>query len=345
MNTKLLSLHHLIKATILFGFAMYIVYLVKTDNILYYIAPRMVDYVKWSAVGFYAMAVYQVYQTIRTFWGSKAACDCDHDHTPSKSLLKNTLIYGLFCFPLMLGFVLPDTTMGSSLAAKKGMNLSSAISVKKDTASILAAPPESTPSPAAPGAAAPAPSTLEIAAAVPPPPVATAPSASGNAAGNSSGANSNAKPSTKSDEMFPSDKFTQHYAAYAKELYQGGIIPVKEDLFMETLTTVDLYLDKFVGKKMQLTGFVYRQEDMKKTQFVVGRFAIQCCSADASPYGVLVDYDRAEQFADDSWVTVTGTIQQTKFNDMDIMLLKVEKITKAEPAKAQYVYPNFDFGA
>jgi uncharacterized repeat protein (TIGR03943 family) len=302
----------------------------------------MVDYVKWSAVGFYAIAVYQVYQTIRTFWGSKAACECDHDHTPSKSLLKNTLIYGLFCFPLILGFALPDTTMGSSLAAKKGMNLSSANSVKKETSSILAAPPESTAAPTTQGAAAPAPSALGNAA-VPPAPAAGS-SASGN--GNiSSGTKSNAKPSTNLDEMFPSDKFTQHYAAYAKELYQGGVIPVKEDLFMETLTTVDLYLDKFVGKKMQLTGFVYRQEDMKNTQFVVGRFTIQCCSADAAPYGVLVEYDRAAQFADDSWVTVTGTIQQTKFNDMDIMLLKVEQITKAEPAKAQYVYPNFEFGA
>jgi putative membrane protein len=358
MHNRLLSLHHFIKAAILFGFAMYIVYLVKTDNILYYIAPRMVDYVKGSAVGFYAIAVYQVFQTIRTFWGSKAACDCDHDHTPSKSLLKNTLIYGLFCFPLLLGFILPDTIMGSSLAAKKGMNLSSANFVKRDSASSVVTPPEMPPvpitgattmAPTAPGKASntpasgnsPAPAASASSSAMP-----AAPSSSGNTAENAAVRGAAAvKPSTNLDEMFPSDKFTQHYASYAKELYQGGVIPVKEDLFMETLTTVDLYLDKFVGKKMQLTGFVYREDDMKKTQFVVGRFTIQCCSADASPYGVLVDYDHAEQFADDSWVTVTGTIQQTKFNDMDIMLLKVEKITKAEPAKAQYVYPNFDFGA
>lgn len=310
MSEKWLSLHHFIKASILFGFAVYIAYLVKTDNILYYIAPRMVDYVKWSAVGFYAIAVYQIYQALRALWGSAVAnCDCDHDHTPSSSVLKNTVIYGLFCFPLLLGFLLPDASMGSSLAAKKGMNLSSATSVKKDTTSA--------PAPAPAPAAVPAPAQSP---------------------------KSNTAAADKQDEMFPSDKFTKHYATYAKALYQESVIPVKEDLYMETLTTVDLYLDKFIGKKMQLTGFVYRQDDMKPSQFVVGRFAIQCCSADAAPYGVLVDYERAQQFPDDSWVTVTGTIQQTKFNDMDIMLLKVEKIAKAEPAKAQYVYPNFDFG-
>jgi uncharacterized repeat protein (TIGR03943 family) len=321
------SLHHFIKAAILFGFAMYIVYLVKTDNILYYIAPRMVDYVKWSAIAFYAIAVYQVYQAIRAFLGSAAACECDHDHTPSSSLLKNTVIYGLFFFPLLLGFLLPDTSMGSSLAAKKGMNLSSSSNVKKDAAA------------AAPSAPAPNPST---------PPAAAAPGSgtSGSIAAPGASTGSTA-PSTagSQDEMFPSDKFTEHYAKYAKELYKTGVIPVKEDLYIETLTTVDLYLDQFVGKKMELTGFVYRQEDMKDNQFVVGRFSIQCCSADAAPFGVLAEYDRAKNFADDSWVTVTGTIQKTKFNDMDIMVLKVEKVAKAEPAKAQYVYPNIDFGS
>jgi putative membrane protein len=315
MSLRMLSLHHMIKATILFGFAIYIVYLVKTDHILYYIAPRMVDYVKWSAVGLYAIAVYQVYQAIRSFWGSTATCDCDH--TPSSSLLKNTVIYGLFCFPLLLGFMLPDASLGSSVAAKKGMNLSSSNNVKKETAAVQSPPPA---------------------------PAATQAPSSSNASG--TGVSDSTTPSSgKQDEMFPSDKFTKHYAAYAKELYQSGVISVKEDMYMETLTTVDLYLDRFVGKKLELTGFVYRQEGMKDNEFVVGRFTVHCCSADASPYGVLVQYGRANQFADDSWVTVTGTIQQTKFNDMDIMLLKVEKITKAEPASAQYVYPNFNFGA
>ncbi|ULL18404.1 TIGR03943 family protein [Paenibacillus sp. H1-7] len=308
MSPRIISLHHFIKAAILFGFAMYIVSLVKTENILYYIAPRMVDYVKWSAVGFYAIAVYQVYQAFRSFWGSADACDCDHDHTPSRSIMKNTVLYGMFIIPLLLGFLLPDLSMGSSLAAKKGMNLSSSSSVKKDSG----------------------------AAAAPASPSSTPPAQSANA-GSTAAAGS-------SEELFPSDKFTEQYAKYAKQIYKSDLIKVKEELYMETLTTVDLYMDRFVGKKMELTGFVYRQEEMKDNQFVVGRFSIQCCSADAAPFGVLVEYERAKNFADDSWVTVTGTIQKTRFNDMDIMMLKVEKIAAAEPSKAQYVYPNFDFG-
>ncbi|OXM87667.1 TIGR03943 family putative permease subunit [Paenibacillus rigui] len=326
MSSRILSLHHFIKAAILFGFAVYIAYLVKTDYILYYIAPRMVDYVKWSAIALYAIAVYQAYLAFGSFWERSVTCDCDHDHTPSSSILKNTVFYGLFIFPLLLGFLLPDSTMGSSLAAKKGMNLSSASSVKKEAAGTPASPP----------AVPPAPST-------------------GNGGAASSAAPGSAKTtgpalpapaaSTEQGELFPSDKFTEHYAKYAKQLYQSDLIKVKEELYMETLSTVDLYLDRFVGKKLELTGFVYRQEEMQSNQFVVGRFSIQCCSADASPFGVLVEYDRAANFPSDSWVTVTGTIEKTRFNDMDIMKIKVDKIAKAEPAKAQYVYPNFDFGS
>ncbi|CAG7639078.1 hypothetical protein PAESOLCIP111_04007 [Paenibacillus solanacearum] len=312
MSSRTLTVHHALKSAILLGFAVYIAYLVKTDNILLYIAPRMIDYVKWSAIALYAIAAYQLYLTVRTFRGqTKPDCDCDHDHTPSRSVLKNTVIYGLFFLPLLLGVTVPDSSMGSSLAAKKGMNLSSAASVKKDIASGGG----SSGSPSAPqnGAAS---------------------AGSGSAgAGASDG------------ELFPSDKFTKHYAKYAKQLYESNVIPVKEELYMETLTTIDLYLDRFIGKKLQLTGFVYRQEEMKDNQFVVGRFTVQCCSADAAPFGVLVEYDRAKTLATDSWVTVTGTIQKGSFNDMEVLKLKVESVAKAEPAKSPYVYPNYEFGS
>lgn len=318
MNSRLLSFHHALKASILFGFAGYIAYLVHDDRILLYIAPRMVNYVKWSALALYAVAVYQAYQAVHTLRSANAPdCGCGHDHTPSRSVFKNTVVYGLFLLPLLLGFLLPDTSLGSSLAAKKGMNLSSASSVKKESEPSAAGSPS--PSEAA-SPANPSPGAF-------PPEETTTKKAAGSL-----------------DALFPSDKFTKHYSDFAKKLYKSDLISVQEELYIETLTSVDLYLDAFIGKKMQLTGFVYRQEEMKDNQFVIGRFSIQCCSADAAPFGVLAEYDRAKAFPADSWVTVTGTIEKTKFNDVEIMVLKVEKIAKAEPAKTPYVYPNTDFG-
>ncbi|MCZ8522768.1 MULTISPECIES: TIGR03943 family putative permease subunit [Paenibacillus] len=321
MNPRILSLHHVLKALILLGFAVYIAYLAKTDLILLYIAPRMVDYVKWSALVLYAVAAHQLLLAVRTFRsGTAADCGCGHDHAPSRSLFKNAVVYGLFCLPLGLGFLLPDASMGSSLAAKKGMNLSSASVVKESRSGSEGMGPLAS----AQGTQPPAPDGSRNASA-------PGDSPSGSAAA--------------AETLFPADKFTEHYAKQAKELYRQEVITVREDLFMETLTTLDLYLDQFVGKKLQLTGFVYRQDEMSPKQFVVGRFSIQCCSADAAPFGVLAEYDRAAALETDSWVTVTGTIGKTEFGGMEIMRLQIDQVAKAQPAKTPYVYPNAEFGS
>ncbi|MEK8129629.1 TIGR03943 family protein [Paenibacillus filicis] len=325
MSPRTLSFHHAIKALILFGFAGYIAYLVQSERILLYIAPRMTDYVKWSALGLYAVGAHQAYLAVSTLRKRhEPDCDCGHDHTPSRSVFKHTIVYGLFILPLLLGFALPDSTMGSSLAAKKGMNLSSASSVKKA-------------SPAADSGTGEAPTNGGGTGA-------TAPDSRTSQTGDAGKEAQQAGSAGPTDELFPSDRFTKQYADYAKKLYKQDTIQVSEEFFMETLTSVDLYLDRFVGKKLELTGFVYRQEEMNERQFVIGRFSIQCCSADAAPFGVLAEYDRAKTLENDGWVTVTGKIEKTKFNDAEIMVLKVEKVVRAEPAKTPYVYPNMNFG-
>lgn len=298
MSQRTLSLHQFIRGLILMGFALYIVYLFKTDSILYYIAPRMLIYVKASAVGFYLISVYQLYSAFRTLQGHKLPCDCEHP--PSSSVTKNTLVYGLFVLPLLMGFMLPDSSLGSSLADKKGMNLSSSSTVKK-----VADSSQSVPS-------------------VTPVPVTDR---------------------TQLDTLFPAEKYTEHYAKYAKELYKSqDPIPVKEDLFMETLTTLDLYLTPFIGKKLEISGFVYRTEEMNPAQFAIGRFAMSCCSADASPYGVLAEYPNAATYSEDTWVKVTGTIEKKPFNGTDIMALKVEKVQRIQEPTNKFVYPNYEFG-
>jgi uncharacterized repeat protein (TIGR03943 family) len=314
MSTKLLAFHHALKAAIVLGFAMLIVYLVKTDNLVLYIAPRMMNYVKWSAVALYAVGIYEVWLALKTFWGKISSCDCDHP--PSRSVLKNTVVYGLFVFPLLLGFLLPNSTLGTAMAAKKGMNLSSSQSIRKESST---AAPSSEPQPAAPQAGA-------------------QPAADASAAGTDVS-------DAKLNEMFKADKFTEPYAEMGKKLYRQPQLSVSEPWYIETLNTVDLYLDQFVGKRMEISGFVYRQDGMKDNQFVVGRFAVSCCSADASPFGVLVEYDRAKSWANDTWVKVSGTLQKTTFEDQDIMMLKVDSVTKLDtPKDKQYVYPNPDFG-
>lgn len=308
--------HHVLRSAILCGFAVYIAQLAGSGKLTLYIAPRMSDYVKWSAIALYAVAAYQAYLALAVLWGKRHACECEHP--PSASLWKNIIAYGLFVLPLALGFLSPDAALGSSLAEKKGMNLSSSSSLKgtADTQKNASdpAPPSPDPDPSAPGDTPP------------------------------SGITSNQPVPDELDRLFPADEFTETYANYGKKIYKEPLIHVEEQSFIETLTTLDLFRKAFIGKEVEISGFVYRTEDMNKQQFVIGRFIMNCCSADASPYGMLVHFDHANRYPNDTWIKIRGTLDQTVFNENEILVIQAQKIQKITPPESPYVYPNFDFG-
>jgi uncharacterized repeat protein (TIGR03943 family) len=295
---------------------MLIVYLEKSGHMVLYIAPRMELYVKLSALGLYAASVYQVYLAVTTWRGAAPDCECEHDHTPSRSLFKNIIIYGLFILPLGLGFILPNETMNSTMAAKKGVNLNSAsqIEIKAEskpddddntrinnsTEDDLSVIPDSKP------VKDPAPGSL--------------------------------------DALFPSDSFTEMYANHAKTIYHQPVIEVSEKRYIETITTLDLYMDAFQGKKVSLSGFVFRGEGMEANQFAVSRFSLQCCSADAAPFGILAEFPEAKLYADDEWLQVEGVLSKAVLNDIEIMKLNITKVVKIEAPKTPYVYPDLEFG-
>ncbi|WP_337098130.1 TIGR03943 family putative permease subunit [Paenibacillus sp. YIM B09110] len=292
-------IHHLLRATILTGFAFFIVYLFQTDEMTLYIAPRMELYVKLSAIGLYAAAIYQIYAALQKRMGKQEAdCDCEHDHEPSPSIAKNTLIYGLFLLPLALGFLAPTGTLGSALAAKKGVSLSGSPSFERSD--LITAPvPE-----------------VDLA------PVSE---------------------EKKLDALFPYDEYTIDHANYGKILYSQPAIEVPEKQFIETLTTLDLYREAFLGKEVVLSGFVYREDEMGKDRFAVSRFAMNCCSADALPYGLMIEWPKGNEYAADEWVSVKGTLKTTSYMDNEIITLEATKIERIEAPATPYVYPDLEF--
>ncbi|WP_123043858.1 TIGR03943 family putative permease subunit [Cohnella candidum] len=281
-SDRRLAMHHAIRGLILGGFAFYIIRLVRTDSLTLYIAPKMALYVKLSALGLYVVAAVQLFQAYRFWMGQREAAECDCGHPPSGPLWKNVAVYALFAAPLLVGFFTPDTTIGSAMASKKGMNLSAASSVKPKSG----------------------------------------------------------------DALFPSDEYSEAYADYAKRIYKQPAIEVTEKSYLEILTTLDLYLDQFVGKKLTISGFVYRDDTIPAGSFVLGRFAVQCCTADAMPYGVMVSGGPdLREYPNDTWLRVTGTLVKADYYGSEIMGLKLEKAEKIEPAAEPYVSPDSDFGA
>lgn len=339
--------HYFLRAIILLGFAMLIVYLVKTDSLIFYIAPHMQKYVEYSSVLLYVIAIYQVYLGINSIWGKKSASSCGCEHPPSKSSIKNTIAYSLFILPLCLGFLLPSTAMSSSLADKKGMNLTTSVAAKNITKQLAASTVSLDNSVQQTTT-----STLSLPTPIPtiePSPVKESnlsesePSVTKNQTTQSKTTATTAPSDEQLQKMFKApDEFSEDFSKMGMILYKRDLITVKPEIYMEVLSTIDLFKENFIGKKIELTGFVYREKELKTNQIIVGRFAVSCCSADASPYGVLTEFPTANNFAKDSWVKVTGTIEKGNYNDNDIFKIHATKVEKIPSPKSPYVYPNFD---
>ncbi|GAA3409271.1 TIGR03943 family putative permease subunit [Paenibacillus hodogayensis] len=326
MSNREAWVHSLIKALLLIGFAAYIALLVKSGHIVYYISPRSILYVKLAALALYAAGAYQLYSAVSAFSGKLVECDCGHDHAPPGSPWRSALIYGLFALPLALGFLMPDTTMGSSLAAKKGMNLSSGAALRTELRHQGAQDGLTGPqySPATAGRANNAPSALSDRR--------TAAGEPGTSA-------------SSQDSLFPAGRAAAPFAKLARELYATETIVIPERLYVETLTALDLYAARFAGKTVSLTGFVYRDSTMDARHFAVGRFSVQCCSADASPVGMLVQDDRAGLYATDQWVRVTGTLGTTRQGGSELLVVRPVEVRTIGTPKEPYVYPDAAFGS
>ncbi|XID93936.1 TIGR03943 family putative permease subunit [Paenibacillaceae bacterium WGS1546] len=329
-----MTLHYIIRAVILIGFSFYVVYLANIDRLQYYIVPRMIPYVKYAAVGLFVLAWYYAYLAVRNANEKvpEEACGCGHE--PPQSRLKNGLLYGLFVVPLIIGFALPDKIMGSDAAALKGMNLNAAEAQQQTVASALKTLPPS-PSPSS-ASASPSASVSDSAA----------PSASEPAPPSPSGEEVPSTPTVPDEDpldlLFPADSYTLEFAELGKRMYKRETIRIQEEGFLEMLTLLDLYKHNFLGKTVVMSGFVYREDDMNADQFVVSRMAMQCCSADAMPYGFLVKWDKGAELAKDAWITVTGVIGLTEYNGNEIIELDARKIEGMDAPDDPYVYPFFD---
>lgn len=324
---KRLATHYFFRGLLLSEFTFYIVHLVKSDRLQYYIAPRMMIYIKLSALALFVLAVYFIYEALQHwFEWREVEEDCECGHEPSSSRWRNIILYGLFAAPLLFGFALPDKIMGSDIVSVKGINLNgTADSIKK-----LSVPSPSAESP--PAVASNSSTTTNTQQASDKEVSPTTPKEQPNA---------EQSESAKLKKLFPYDEYTEDFSRLGIQMYKSDLIHVRSEGFIEVSTMLSMYMDNFVGKKIDISGFVYREPDMKPEQFVVSRLAMSCCSADAAPYGILVKSSQLN-LKKDTWIHLTGVIGKTDYDGNTILEITAKQITVIKAPKDPYVYPFTD---
>jgi uncharacterized repeat protein (TIGR03943 family) len=93
------------------------------------------------------------------------------------------------------------------------------------------------------------------------------------------------------------------------------------------------------GQPADVIGFVYTEPTFGDNQFMVARFTISCCVADASAIGLPTYWAEADTLEQGQWVRVQGTMQVGQFRDDSIPILQASSVEVVNQPEHPYLYP------
>jgi len=98
-------------------------------------------------------------------------------------------------------------------------------------------------------------------------------------------------------------------------------------------------VQQFVGQPVDVTGFVFSDGRLTANQFMVGRFTITCCVADATALGMIVEYPQAAVLKEHNWVRVQGKIDLIERDERLFPVILAESVEAVPQPEQPYLFP------
>lgn len=119
----------------------------------------------------------------------------------------------------------------------------------------------------------------------------------------------------------------------------AGTLLVDKKNFLSALDGICAKPDSYLGKKVEIYGYVYRDQELETNQFVIARSLMTCCLADLQVIGIVCEYGQAEDLTEKGWYKVTGIVEKTNYQGQDSAKIVLEKAVKTAKPKDEYIYP------
>ncbi|MFE8702063.1 TIGR03943 family putative permease subunit [Cytobacillus sp. FJAT-54145] len=309
-----------LRGVILLGFTMLIFKLMITGEIANFIAPRMYPFMYFAIAVFLLLGIIQIW-TSSSKKNDEGSCSCcSHDHHHKNSPLKNIFIYSVFVIPILTGFAFSDQLMDSSIVQKRGITFAgtSQASEKNELARDESAEigSENEKSLAEQYLEDPDKYMEELDERV-------------------------SSDSNEVEDDVPIGPPDGYYDEMLAELVVKDKIVVTDDQFIQTLNVLEMHIEEFQGKEIEIKGFVYREDGFLEDEAVVARFGMSCCVADASVYGAFSTGNLLKNIETDGWVEITGTIGKKEYNGYILPYIQVTSLNEIDPPKEAYVYEEY----
>ena len=296
-----------IRGILLIGFSLLMFKLILTGKIVQFIAPKMMPFILFSSGTFFLLGIIQIW---RSSVDNDLTCECSHDHM-EKGKIRTTFSYSLFLLPIMSGFLFSNHILDSSVAVKRGLSFSVNTSDNQQQ-------------PAGDEKIEVTNSKLEK-------------DTNDLLSGDSDETPKNI-PTTHQNSIAAKVAPKGFYELLEKKLVKQPKISINNTDYIPVMNIIENNANQFIGKKVEVNGFVYREKGFKDNQFVVARFGISCCAADASVYGLLSTLENASTLKKDTWVHIKGIIQKTTYNGENVPYIQVQQIESIDQPDNPYVY-------
>ncbi|OMP65701.1 TIGR03943 family putative permease subunit [Domibacillus epiphyticus] len=131
------------------------------------------------------------------------------------------------------------------------------------------------------------------------------------------------------------------YDKTLKDLNNAEIIYLKDEVFETYYSQINANPEKYRGRTVKMTGFVYKEDGFQSNQLALTRFLVTHCIADASSIGFLTELDGAAKLDQDTWLEVEGKLEVTNYEGSIMPLLKVTSWNTITEPEDPYVYPVY----
>jgi uncharacterized repeat protein (TIGR03943 family) len=94
-----------------------------------------------------------------------------------------------------------------------------------------------------------------------------------------------------------------------------------------------------VGKEADVVGFVFQDEQLAEGEFLLARYVVSCCVADASYVALVVQWPESQALSENQWVRVRGQFELGQDGDNPRPLLIAQDVQPTEMPNQPYLYP------
>lgn len=108
-------------------------------------------------------------------------------------------------------------------------------------------------------------------------------------------------------------------------------ILIVDDSNPMVLDDIRLNPKKYIGRKLEVHGFICKESYLNINQFIIGKIVMNCCAADSKVVGIIAEYNKIYELNENENVNVKGIISSSTIKDDNdishrVPILIIEKI-------------------